>query len=87
MEEREGPEDEDEEVWGAERDGKEAPGGGSVRSKVSSFCIRRFSLAACAIFFLNFGMNESSVFAALSFIVDLRGDEKGGFFSKFELGL
>lgn len=51
MEESDGPDDDDEE---AEREGKEAPGGGSVRSNLSSFCIRRLSLAACAIFF-NFG--------------------------------
>lgn len=45
IEESEGTDDEEE----AEREGKEAPGGGSVRSNLSSFCIRRLSLA-CAIF-------------------------------------
>lgn len=33
----------------SERVGKAAPGGGSVRRSFSSFCIRRFNLAHCAI--------------------------------------
>lgn len=39
-------------VLAAERSGNDAPGGGSVRRSLSSFCIRRLSLAACAIFAL-----------------------------------
>ena len=35
-----------------ERWGKVAPWGGSVSKSLSSFCIRRFSLAACAIDYL-----------------------------------
>lgn len=33
----------------AERNGNDEPGGGSVSRSLSSFCIRRLSLAACAI--------------------------------------
>lgn len=32
----------------SESEGKDAPGGGSVSRSFSSFCIRRFCLAACA---------------------------------------
>lgn len=35
-----------------ERSGNDAPGGGSVRRSLRSFCIRRSSLAAWAIFTL-----------------------------------
>lgn len=45
MELREGEESEE----GLEREGRETPGGGSEARRLSSFCIRRLSLAAMAM--------------------------------------
>lgn len=46
----------------SERVGKEAAGGGSVRRSLSSFCIRRFNLAACAIAVLLSQLNSFHCF-------------------------
>lgn len=54
-----------------EREGKEAPGGGSVRRSLSSFCIRRLSLAACAIF-----DDDSSLCSLLSDLDSLAGQNE-----------
>lgn len=45
MELREGEESDE----GSEREGRETPGGGSEARRLSSFCIRRLSLAAMAM--------------------------------------